>query len=215
MKKTVKTVKKEYAIWIFVLLVFVFYLSWALAAPFDASPDESMRYQIVEFIVKHGTLPDGRDPEIRNANWGISYAFNPILPYMAGAVFAKVVQVFTDSFRATVIAARMVNVLLGCGMAWFTWKIGELLFRKKETGRLFAVLVCFLPGTCFLFSYINTDGLALFTTAWILYCWCRACKEGWTLKVCVQMGIAMGLCMLSYYNAYGYLLMSAVFLQAA
>ena len=51
MKKTVKTVKKEYAIWIFVLLVFVFYLSWALAAPFDASPDESMRYQIVEFIV--------------------------------------------------------------------------------------------------------------------------------------------------------------------
>ena len=26
MKKTVKTVKKEYAIWIFVLLVFVFYL---------------------------------------------------------------------------------------------------------------------------------------------------------------------------------------------
>lgn len=76
MKKTVKTVKKEYAIWIFVLLVFVFYLSWALAAPFDASPDESMRYQIVEFIVKHGTLPDGRDPEIRNANWGISYAFN-------------------------------------------------------------------------------------------------------------------------------------------
>ena len=36
MKKTVKTVKKEYAIWIFVLLVFVFYLSWALAAPFDA-----------------------------------------------------------------------------------------------------------------------------------------------------------------------------------
>ena len=152
MKKTVKTVKKEYAIWIFVLLVFVFYLSWALAAPFDASPDESMRYQIVEFIVKHGTLPDGRDPEIRNANWGISYAFNPILPYMAGAVFAKVVQVFTDSFRATVIAARMVNVLLGCGMAWFTWKIGEMLFRKKETGRLFTVLVDwhFLrqPGSC-------------------------------------------------------------------
>ena len=96
MKKTVKTVKKEYAIWIFVLLVLVFYLSWALAAPFDASPDESMRYQIVEFIVKHGTLPDGRDPEIRNANWGISYAFNPILPYMAGAVFAKVCLLYTS-----------------------------------------------------------------------------------------------------------------------
>lgn len=154
MKKTVKTVKKEYAIWIFVLLVFVFYLSWAAAAPFDASPDESMRYQIVEFIVKHGTLPDGRDPEIRNANWGISYAFNPILPYMAGAVFAKVVQVFTDSFRATVIAARMVNVLLGCGMAWFTWKIGELLFRKKRQGGCLQFWCAFFrePVFCFLIS---------------------------------------------------------------
>ncbi|MFR4063570.1 MAG: hypothetical protein ACLT1I_12830 [Mediterraneibacter faecis] len=98
MKKTVKTVKKEYAIWIFVLLVLVFYLSWALAAPFDASPDESMRYQIVEFIVKHGTLPDGRDPEIRNANWGISYAFNPILPYMAGAVFARLCRYLRTVF---------------------------------------------------------------------------------------------------------------------
>lgn len=211
MKKAGNVGKKEYAVWIFVFAVFVFCLAWALAAPFDASPDESMRYQIVEFIAKHGSLPDGRDPEIRNANWGISYAFNPILPYMAGAVLVKIVQLFTASFRATVIAARMVNVLLGGGMAWFTWKIGELMFRRKEAGRFFAVLVCFLPGTCFLFSYINTDGLALFTTAWILYGWCRACKEGWSLSVCIQMGIAMGLCMLSYYNAYGYLLMSAVF----
>lgn len=89
MKKAGNVGKKEYAIWIFVFAVFGFYLAWALAAPFDASPDESMRYQIVEFIAKHGSLPDGRDPEIRNANWGISYAFNPILPYMAGAVLVK------------------------------------------------------------------------------------------------------------------------------
>lgn len=82
MKKAGNVGKKEYAVWIFVFAVFVFCLAWALAAPFDASPDESMRYQIVEFIAKHGSLPDGRDPEIRNANWGISYAFNhlPVLP---------------------------------------------------------------------------------------------------------------------------------------
>ena len=62
MKKTGNVGKKEYAVWIFVFVVFVFCLAWALAAPFDASPDESMRYQIVEFIAKHGSLPDGRDP---------------------------------------------------------------------------------------------------------------------------------------------------------
>lgn len=211
MKKITSNIKKEKTLLLFLLAVFLFYLAWAVTAPFDASPDESMRFQIVDFIVRHGVLPDGRDPEIRNSNWGISYAFNPILPYMVGAVFVKIVKVFTDGFHATVIAARMVNVFLGTGMAFFTWKTGERLFRKKEAGYLFTILVCFLPGTCFLFSYINTDGLAMFTTAWILYCWYVACKDGWTGKICMQLGIAMGLCMLSYYNAYGYLLMSAVF----
>lgn len=149
MKKTGNVGKKEYAVWIFVFAVFVFCLAWALEAPFDASPDESMRYQIVEFIAKHGSLPDGRDPEIRNANWGISYAFNPILPYMAGAVLVKIVQLFTASFRATVIAARMVNVLLGGGMAWFTWKIGELMFRRKEAGRFLRFWYVFFRARAF------------------------------------------------------------------
>lgn len=207
--------RKNLELFVFLSLIFVTYLVWAVTAPFNGSPDEHMRYQIVEFIVKHGMLPDGRDPEIRNANWGISYAFNPILPYIAGAVFAKITSFFTESFQATVIAARMVNVFLGTGTAFFTWKIGERLFSRREAGKLFAVLVCFLPGTCFLFSYINTDGLALFTTAWILYCWCRSCQEGWSLTICIQLGLAMGLCMLSYYNAYGWLLMSAVFFVGA
>ena len=184
--------KKGYAIWIFVLLVFVFYLSWALAAPFDASPDESMRYQIVEFIVKHGTLPDGRDPEIRNANWGISYAFNPILPYMAGAVFAKVVQVFTDSFSCYGDCGAYGERPSGMrnGMVYLEDR-RTVISEKKRQGGCLQFWCAFFREPVFCFSYINTDGLALFTTAWILYCWCRACKEGWTLKVCVQMGIAM------------------------
>ena len=53
MKKAGNVGKKEYAVWSFVFAVFGFYLAWALAAPFDASPDESMRYLIVLFIAMH------------------------------------------------------------------------------------------------------------------------------------------------------------------
>lgn len=82
--------KKEKIVEILFLTgVFVFLLLWAVVQPFNASPDEAMKYQIVEYIMKHGTLPHGGNPEIRHELWGISYAFNPILPYIIGAVFGK------------------------------------------------------------------------------------------------------------------------------
>ena len=55
---------------LFLAAVFVFLLCWAVIQPLNASPDEGMRYQIVEYIMKHGSLPHGGDPEIRNEFWG-------------------------------------------------------------------------------------------------------------------------------------------------
>lgn len=195
---------------LFLAAVFVFYTAWAVIQPFNASPDEQMRYQVVEYIRSHGTLPHGADPEIRNEMWGTSYGFNPVTTYILGAAFSRIVEIFTENETALLIAARMVNVLLGVGMAFFVLRLGKMLFQK-EAARFFAALVCFLPGTAFLFSYINTDGLAVFSTAWILYCWGRTLKEGWTGRLCVQLAAAMSVCALSYYNAYGYLLCSALF----
>ena len=63
---------------LFLLAVFVFFYIWAAKTPFNASPDEEMRYRVSEYIINHGALPDGRDPEIRNPNWGISYALSLI-----------------------------------------------------------------------------------------------------------------------------------------
>lgn len=195
---------------LFLTAVFVFTFMWARKAPFDASPDESMRFQIAEYIMDHGTLPDGRDPAIRNANWGISYAFNPITTYMITAVFGKITSIFTDSFTAIYMSMRLVNVIFGTLTAFFALKIGKRIF-EKEAAWLFAALVSFLPGAVFVHSYINMDSIALFSTAWIIYCWVRAVQEGWTNKVCVQLAVAMSICALSYYNAYGFLLCSALF----
>lgn len=196
---------------VFLAGVFLFIFLWAVTAPFDASPDESMRFQITEYIMKYGNLPDGRDPLIRNANWGISYAFNPITTYIIGAVFGKIAGWFTDSFSAMIVAIRMVNVIFGTLTAFLTLKIGKRLFDTEAARFFFAALVCFLPGSVFIHSYINMDSIAVFSTAWILYVWVRAAKESWSGKLCVQLAAALAVCALSYYNAYGYLLCSALF----
>lgn len=196
---------------IFLGLVFVFLTAWAVVQPLNASPDESMRYQIVTYIINHGAIPDGRDPEIRHELWGISYAYNPILAYMIMAVPAKLVSLFTSSATAILMAARMVNVAFGTGMAYLVLRIGEMLFRGREKW-MFTCLVTFLPGVVFVHSYVNNDSMALFSVAWIVYAWVRSIKEGWSVKICVHLALAISMCGLSYYNAYGFVLCSILFL---
>ena len=61
--------------------VFVIYFLWSVFLPVNTAPDEAMRFQIPNYIYRNGSLPAGYDPQIRDANWGFSYAF---LPYLAG-----------------------------------------------------------------------------------------------------------------------------------
>lgn len=207
MKNKCKTILPEF---LFVLAVGLFLLAWAVIQPYNASPDEDMKYQIVEYIMKHWRLPHGGDPEIRHELWGISYAFNPILSYMLGAVTGKAATLVSGSAMAPVIGARFVNVIFGMATAALTIKIGKTMF-KKETARFFIVLVCFLPGSLFIHSYINTDSIAVFSTSWIVWCWVKAVKKGWTKKLSVELAVALSVCALSYYNAYGFILCSVFF----
>ena len=56
--------------------------------PLGAGPDEKMRYMVAQYLHAHsGKLPLGDEPTIRDATWGISYAYYPILSYMVSAVF--------------------------------------------------------------------------------------------------------------------------------
>ncbi len=195
---------------IFLAGVFVFLLCWACVQPLNVSPDESMRYDIVKFIVQNGYLPDGRDPSIRNEIWGISYAFYPILSYMIMAIPAKIVSLLTTSAFAMVMAARMVNVVFGTITAYLTFRISEILFTDRSK-YLFTALVVFLPGQIFIHTYVNNDSMAILSTAWITWVWLRSMKEGWTKKLCVHLACAISMCALSYFNAYGFILCSIIF----
>lgn len=206
--QSVKGMKREYKIEIlFLFAIMVYYTMWARVQPLGVSPDETMRYQIAQYIYETGTLPRGDTPELINKTWGLSYAFNPILAYMFCALAMKVMSFFNSHAYALLMAARMVSVACGVGTVFFSIRIAKQLFSKRESW-MFVMVVAFFPNMAFLSSYVNNDSLALFSTAMITYAWIRMLKEGWTWGNCSLLGLGIAICTLSYYNAYGFILCS-------
>jgi len=186
----------------------LFFLAWVL--PFNGGPDEAARYLVPKYIYKHGTLPHGGDPEIRMKIWGISYAFHPILPYIIGGYLMKAVGLFNSSDHALLMAARFVNILIGMGFYWYVLQISRVLFKRNVFRVYFVALLALLPQLLYLFVYVNTDGIALFSTAMILYYWLVGLERRWDRGSCTGLAIGVSCCALSYFNAYGFALFSVI-----
>ena len=149
---------------VFLLAVFLTILMWAMVQPFNASPDEAMRYQIVDYIMRHGKLPVGYDAEIRDPNWGISYAFYPITTYIAGAVFGKIATLFFHKIAESFLFASnkcFFNLTLSIAFCVFKKKAILAYFfclrhenfknflprqRKRQPGRLRTLLSTVSPA---------------------------------------------------------------------
>lgn len=197
--------------WLLLAGVLILMAAWSMTTNKAGGPDEPMRYDVAKYLYEHpGQLPHGEEESIRNARWGISYAFYPILSYMVSAVFMGIAGMFSDSAMVLLRAARMADVLFITIAAWYVIRIGKRLFGG-EKGRFFSILVIFMPGFLFLGTYVNTDSLALMSAAMILYSWVCVLDEGWLWKNCILLAIGMGICFLSYYNAYGWILWSFFF----
>ncbi|MEG2625175.1 MAG: hypothetical protein RR956_02760 [Christensenella sp.] len=201
-------VKQEHLI--LIALVFLFYYTWCVLLPEAVAPDEYMRYQVPEFIYNNGYLPHGAEPAIRDVNWGISCAFSPYLAQLIGLGFMKIAGLFTTDPFAMLMAVRMVSVLSATATVWVCIKISQQLFASSVARALFVVLVAALPQFIYLATYVNNDSFAIFTTSVILYAWVIGLKNKWPMKSCVLLGIGMGICAMSYYNAYGWLLTSVI-----
>lgn len=191
-----------------ILLFFAFCLFTCIYLRIQDAPDEDMRYMIPQYIYTHHALPTGSEPELIHGIWGFSYALYPYLSSIISAFFMQMISLVTSRPTALLVAARFTSVLAGTAFVFLVFKIGELLFKKRESVLLFAVLCSFLPQFLFLCSYQNNDSLALFAIALIFYFWLRGHKDGWKLSSCTGLGIGCGVCALSYYNAYGYILCS-------
>ena len=194
----------------FVGLVFALTFAWSLANQPPAGPDENMRFMIPKYIYDHGRLPNGYDPEVRNELWGISYAFYPMLSYIISALFMKIAAIFSTADKVLICAARFTGVVFTTATAALVPKITGRLFKDSRRW-LMNCLVMFLPELLFVGTYVNNDSMAIFTTAVILYAWTRYLDEGWTRRNNIILAVGMGFCLLSYYNAYGWVLMSFFF----
>lgn len=181
---------------------------FVVTQPFGDGPDEINRFKVVKYIQDHGTLPRGDDPEIIIDGYGASYAFQPILTYIIEGFVLRYLNPANLSFAMQLIIARYINVLFGLIAAYYTYKISELLFTDKNAAFLFTLAVVLLPQNIFIYTYVNTDGLALLSVILMIYAILRGYKSNFDNKSCISLIIGIALCLLSYYNCYGYVMMS-------
>ena len=142
--------------------------------------------------------------------WGFTYAFRPILPQMVEALFIGLAMLFTENAFALLFAGRLVSVLSGVVFFWYVWALGGLLFERRSLRWVFLLLNVCLPQSCLLFTYLNCDSAALMASAMILYYLARGMKDDFSIRTCVWLGVSLSLCVLSYYNAYGFLITAAL-----
>ena len=207
--KKIYSKHKKLILGIFLIFVFSYFLIWTVSQPFNKCPDEGMKWKICKYIAKHGSIPQGGNEEIREPDWGISYAFQPILTYMIGGVFVKIASFFTNDKFALVVAARLVSTISMTVSVYFVVKIAQKLL-KGIYKYLFIVIIVFQPITAFLASYINNDSTAVLATTMIIYLWILGLESNWKTKHCILLGLSIGFCSLTYYNAYGYILCSVI-----
>lgn len=198
---------RKKSIVLFLASVFCFYFIWMLVIPFNKAPDEEMRYLIPKYMYKYGRIPRGEDSHIRNSTWGISYGFTPILSYIISAIFMRIMGLFNSTESYLLLAARLPSVFLSTGTVAFSILISDRLFSKKNLF-LMPTIIAFLPQFAFISSYVNCDALALFSVAWIVYALLRGKDHTWDLKSCIILGSGLGICLMSYYNAYGIILIA-------
>lgn len=200
---------------IFILYIFILCTTWALTMGYNDAPDEAMKYDICRYLYANRTLPHGGDPAIREVNWGISYAFFPILSYIFSTIFMIITtKFFTYDDTLVFISTRFVSVIFMCAYAFMNIKIAEKLFKGVYRW-MYVAFVTLLPQMLFLGTYLNNDSFALFTTSVIVYAWILGMESDWNWKSCIILGLGVGLCALSYYNAYGFILCSVIFYFAS
>lgn len=208
MENMMKKKKIPYPEIAYYVLIFGAMMFFVLLQPLGEPPDESGRYKIVQYICLHGRLPHGADPEILLHGYGGSYGFQPILTYIIQGFLLRFLFRFSQDGYLLLLAARMVNVVCGMVMAVYVRKISRLLFRESNYQWLFCVAVMMLPESLFMHTYVNTDSMAIMSSAIMVYAWLTGIRTRWDLGSCVNLSVGISLCALSYYNAYGFVLCS-------
>ncbi len=187
---------------VFIVGIFALLFSWAIMQPFNSCPDEKMRFVIPEYIYNNLSLPDARDESLFDMNYGFSYASKPMLSYIISALFMEITSLFTKSDFILLIAARMTSVLSGVIYSLFIIKLSRFVSNRISIKWLFIILCTLWPQMCFVFTYVNCDGMAMLSVAIMIYYWFKVFYEGCTVKNCIAISVGISISLLTYYNTY-------------
>ena len=194
----------------FITYCFIIFSLWAIVQPYNCCPDENMRYDVIRYVFEHNLLPHGGDPAIRNPMWGFSYAFFPYLSGLVSVLFMKAANLFCSNDSMLIIASRMAVVCFGTINVYYTIKIAHQFFDGYSKW-VFVVLTGTLPQFVFLSSYMNNDMLAMLSVTMMIFYCIEGDRTAWNLKAKIGLTIAVSICLLSYYNAYPFILFSIAF----
>lgn len=211
MKMKNSSKKERIAEGMIVLAAFIIYFSLSCMLPMEKAPDEYMRYKVPQYIFLYHRLPVGTEIAVMDGAWGFSYAFTPYLPSIIAAGLMRLAAFFSDSSRTLLIACRFVSVAAATGAVGLSFLIGKRLFAEWKSRLLFALCIGFLPQFVFLAAYLNNDAFAVFAAMLILFGWLYGKERHWDYGSCLLLAAAIGLCVLTYYNAYGWILCSVIF----
>lgn len=169
-------------------------------------PDEISRLIIPMYIAKFGKLPTGYEPEVQIAGYGGSYAFFPCFPYMIMGAIMRAEYLCGLPDYILIYTARLVNVTSGVLMAVGVRKLAGRVFNDRGAAWVFAFAVMFWPEQLFVHTYVNCESMSQLSIVIILLALVGLYQDGPGERNCILLSAGLILCILTYYNAYGYVL---------
>lgn len=176
-------------------------LSWALIVPFAQAPDERLRYDIVDFILKYHSLPLAGDPRLYYGGYGQTYAALPYFSYLLAGLLGIALHGLGIQIEGY-FAGRLVSVAAGVVTVLFVFLIARALFPDRATWYFLPVFLAFTPQFTFISVYVNQDIFMVMLSAMLIYLWVRGARTGWDWPSVVWTGVVCGLMLLSYINGY-------------
>ncbi|MBI3968893.1 MAG: DUF2142 domain-containing protein [Chloroflexi bacterium] len=213
--------------WLLVLLAALylgFATAYALVVPYWNAPDEPAHFNYVRFVAEHRGLP-----ELRPGDWDAAYLerlklaqFSPDQPidgiayeshqppayYVGGAIIYGLSSLIGFP---TPLALRLYSTLLGLIGLLLMYQLGRELFPNDHlvalAGTGFAALI---PMRSFIYASVNNDALAELVVTATLWLVLRLLGREVTRPRLLQLGLLLGLVLLTKLTSYLALVVAVV-----
>jgi len=183
-------------------LVLGLMLAMAMISRNNAHPDEFVHIQAAEYYQGHWWPPRVGDPAIRQtySDYGVSRLHAGEAYYF---IAGKYLQLLAPLQLQSHLALRGLNVLL--------WAAMLLWVLIRPDARLLALPLLISPQVWYVFSYVNSEALALFVTLVIAWqvtgpetIFARLARGPRWFAAAVALGLLLGLFLLSKKNFYAF-----------